>query len=210
MNTIIKTLITLTITLSFFGCADKVPFKEQDPLENSALVYVYANKILQDNDAMNMGKYFLQINRIGIDKTLVENEYTAINLKASKNVQISATRSALITKDIDFSTESGKTYFFRINTLPGGDFEFEEVDSTIGLKEIKKTKLSGSILEKKIESLIYDDDKEEKEPIKVAPKVEYVSKSKIEKIKEAHKLKEEGILTEEEFKKLKTEILNAD
>ncbi|MCW8838922.1 MAG: hypothetical protein OQK11_09505, partial [Thiovulaceae bacterium] len=81
----------------------------------------------------------------------------------------------------------------------GGDFEFEKVDSNIGFEEIKKTTLSGASVEEKIDSLIKED------------KEESISKrSKIEKIKEAHKLKEDGVLTEEEFKKLKTEILNAN
>ncbi|MCW9027155.1 MAG: DUF2846 domain-containing protein, partial [Thiovulaceae bacterium] len=154
MNTIIKSLITITITLLLFGCADKVQFKEQTPLTDSALVYVYAKNIVQNNDDMSIGKYFLQIDRVRIDETLIENEYTAINLKASKEVKISATRSALITKDVSLNTQAGEIYFLRINTLPGGDFEFEKVDSNIGFEEIKKTTLSGASVEEKIDSLI--------------------------------------------------------
>jgi len=201
MNKIIKTLITITITLSFIGCADKVPFKEQSPMANSTLVYVYANKSVQNEEETTVGKYALQIDRVAIGTTLVEGEYTAINLKSKKEVQISATRSALITKDIFLHTKTDAIYFIRINTLAGGTFELETVDKNIGLKEIKKTTLSGATLEEQIDSYIVED----KEPLKVKKS----ETSKTQKIKEAYQLKKDGIITGLEFDKLKAEIIDA-
>ena len=198
MKTLIQTLIILILSLSFFGCGAKVPFKEQKPLDNSALVYVYAT---QNQDSGSYGRYFLQIDGVGIDVTLVENEYTYINLKAHKKVKVSATRSALITKNISLDTKANDIYYLRINTLQEGSFEFENVDEKTALKEIKNTTLHGEVLEETISALISDEPKEESSEVTDA------DSSKLEKIKEANKLKEDGIISQEEFEKLKADIL---
>ncbi len=93
--------------------------------------------------------------------------------------------------------KASKTYYLKIeDNLENNGFNFIEVDENQGLREISKTGLSGSVAIE--ENSIVTEIVEKKENSKF---------SKIDEIKKAHKLKEQGILTLEEFEKLKKEIL---
>ena len=200
MKKLLQLIITITTALFIFGCADKVAFKEQLPLKNSALVYVYAKQIIVDGDDLSIGKFKLMVDDKLIDVVLVENEYTPINLKAQK-IEISATKDSLITKKVTINLLPGDVYYLRATLAEGGDFNFEKVSASIGLKEIKKTKLHGSSVEEKNDAVVLIDERTEEVVLK---------KSKIEQIKDANQLKIDGILTQKEFDKLKKEILDAN
>jgi len=199
MNKILKTIITVTFSFILFGCADKVPFKEQMPMSNSALVYVYAKSKVLSDDNYTETAYALSVDDKHLDVRLVEGEYTTIDLKAPSNVKISATLGAIITKTLVLDVHSSQAYYLRATIIEGSSFKFEQLSADEALKELKKTVLSGSSVEDTNEALA-----------EKAKEQENNSKSKIDKIKEAHKLYVDGVITQEEFKKLKKEILDAN
>lgn len=197
MKKILIILLTITIASIFTACADKTPFKEQTPLSNSALVYVYAKQVILDEDGSSVARFQLLVDDKSIGIRLVENEYTPLDLKA-QNVKISSVKDALITKEITLDLKDGDIYYLRAQMLNGDNFKFEIVERYIALEEIAKTKLYGSFMKDSIDSLINVDKKTKAE------------KSKIEQIKDANQLKIDGIITQEEFEKLKVDILNAN
>ena len=205
MNKIIKTIITISLSLMLFGCADKVPFKEQSTLDNSALVYVYAKvKTVNDDDSI-AGEYSISVDSKRLDVRLVEGEYIPIDLKAPAKVNISATMGAIITKDITIDVRESNMYYIRAMVTEGSNFNFEQVSSEVGLSEIQNTVLSGSSVEDINEALAVDTTEE-----KGAAKAAHTGGNKIQKIKDAHQLKVDGIITQDEFEKLKAEILDAN
>ncbi len=196
---ILKLLLPLSILL-IVGCGKKIPFKEQDTLKNSALVYVYAKQTTSNEDDVILGKYMLRVNDKTIGIVLEEGEYTPIDLKPSSSTLLSATKGALITKDITLDLKAGDIYYLRAVSKSGGDFTFTKLDSSKALPELRKTVLFGSDAEDENEVLIKKDENKQIDK-EIAP-----SQSKSQKIRDAHLLKKDGIITQEEFEKLKAEI----
>ena len=90
--------------------------------------------------------------------------------------------------------------------ISGSDtFSFKAVEENIALKEIRKTVLAGafekSVSETITELVGSDDDNKSVENKKTT------ESSKLQELQDAAKLKEQGLLTDEEFKALKSDIL---
>ncbi len=202
MKTIKTLLLSLTLLL-ISGCGSKVPYKTQEPLKNAALVYIYVTDTNNFTDNLETSIYQIRINGKKIKQKISHNEYMPLDLKADE-VTISTTRTQIEERSLTLHLEAGKIYYLRVKTdMDDGGFEFEEVKKSIGMQEIVKTTLAGATLEDKdakltelMESKKSDAGKKE-------------SFSKIDEIKKAHELKEQGIISNEEFEALKKEILNA-
>ena len=227
MKKIVTVVGLLVIGLLFAACGSKVPFKVQEPLENAALVYVYVTQNAGTEESMSGSDYSIRINNKRYLERIKSGEFISFNLKPQP-MTISATRGQIEEKVLNMDLKSGQIYYLKVSdNLAGGKFDFEMVDNAQGSKEIAKTGLAGSSVESP-ENIITEfvtGSKSAKEedmmvnqpaPTQVAPQpVVYTApapevqpSAKIEDVQKAYKLKEQGILSDAEFQKLKTEILS--
>ena len=197
------TIITLTIiSLLISGCGSKVPYKSQEPLENASLVYIYVTATNNFTDTLATSIYQVRINGKKVKQKIAHNEYMALDLKTNE-ITISATRTQIEERSLKLKLENGKIYYLRVKTdMDDGGFEFEEVKGSVGMQEIVKTGLAGSTLEDKDTKLT------ELVGSKNSDEVKKEKFSKIDEIKKAHNLKEQGVISNEEFEALKKEILD--
>ena len=104
-----------------------------------------------------------------------------------------------------------KIYYLKITQYPDS-FDFENMQNkSIALTQIKKTGLNNSVYEDEkdiITKIIQPNQKEQKvkKVVKTQTKVT-TNNDKMSKIKEAYKMKQDGLITEKEYNKLKREIL---
>ncbi|MFA6192247.1 MAG: DUF2846 domain-containing protein [Sulfurimonas sp.] len=211
-------IIIVTVALLLLGaCGNKTPYSAQKPVENAALVYVYADSAVGSGEGMNSAYFNVRINNKRYLQRIKSGEYMAFDLKPEA-MTISATRAQIEEKVVKLDLKAGQIYYLKIkDNLDGGRFEFEQMNEEVAVKEIAKTGLAGSS-EESTKNIITEfvNPKEEKkedtsaklEPTRTAqPNADTNGLSKSDEIEKAHNLKEKGILSEEEFKALKTEIL---
>jgi len=209
------TVLLLTVVLLFIaGCGTRVPFKKQEPLENAALIYVY---VAPDGEFESDPQYKLRINNRRVDGNVRKDEYMILNLKPSKNMNISATSGQIQERDLDLDVQVGQTYYLKVQGgLGGGDFNFKNVSNAVGSKEIEKMGLAGSVAEGDDNSFISEliSSSSQKKPSQEVQPVKVIEKTIIQKpaskpdeLQKAYDLKQKGILNDAEFNKLKAEIL---
>ena len=149
-----------------------------------------------EDDSVSASIYNIKINGKSISSAIESNEYMAFDMKTAE-ITISIVRGAIESKSVTLNLKASKTYYLKIeDNLENNSFNFIEVDENQGLREISKTGLSGSVAIEE-NSIVTE----------IVEKEENSKFSKIDEIKKAHILKEQGILTLEEFEKLKKEIL---
>ena len=208
----IKVFIMLMISLSIIGCGSKVPFKEETPLKDAALVYVYMPEYGELVESSSSQNYTIRINDKRVEQKIKSNEYISFNLKPEQ-IKFSAIRAYIEEKAITLDLKAGEVYYLRIrDSLANGGFSFENVSNAVGTKEIVKTELAGSLLED-VDSVInelVDVSGPAKEEVIIKPKSSSSSSSssKLDELEKAYKMKEKGILTEDEFKTLKSQIIS--
>jgi len=195
-----KQFLFTIILFAFLGCADRTPFKEQEPIKNSALVYVYTLKSVSANEDYNYAPYTISIdNKIETPK-LMQSEYAIYDLKP-KELVISARKNVLIEKDVKLNLEAGNIYYLKIKeNLDDESFSFQRIDETNALQEIAKTGLVGS------NYIFENDDKVERVSEKTSDTNEL--KAQTDEIQRLYDMKEKGILTQEEFETLKAKVIN--
>ena len=225
---IFKIILLTVILLVVTGCGTRVPFKEKEPLANAALVYIYVKENLASDDTLGTSKYKVRINNKQTEGRLQSNEYMSFNVKP-QTIKFSATRTQVEEKIVTLDIKAGNIYYLRIiGNLDGGKFEMNKVSNSVGRDEIKVTGLSGSTaieVDNLLTELVNEDEAiiVEDKPIKVKDETPIVkekndiptksaykqvnSMSKLDEIQQAYKLKEQGILTDEEFKTMKTKII---
>ena len=221
---IVKTLILTATLLLFSACGNKTAFKLQEPLQNAALVYVYAKIKLDSSEGFNRGEYSLRINNKPIMQRIKDGEYMVLNLKPQA-MTISATKAQIQEVVLDLDLKAGETYYFKIvDSQDGSAFDFVKVKNSEAKTEIASTGLAGSS-EESPENIITEfvNPKKTESMEVVAPVVVPVTTqvpmakqtpmqtapmSKTDEIMKAYEMKEKGILSDEEFKTLKTNILN--
>lgn len=199
----IKTALLAIALLLFSGCGSKVPFKSEEPLENAALVYIYVTSAISTVESSSSADYNIRINNKRVLQRVKSGEYTLYNLKP-ENLTLSAVRSQIEEKKLTLDLKAGEVYYLRVrDNLENGGFVFEKVSKEVGAKEIAKTGLAGSIMEEKssivteiVEVINPEDTQKLQAPL-----------SKPDELQKAYNLKEKGILSEEEYKALKKEIL---
>ena len=199
-------LILTTIALLFTACGSKVPFSAQKPLPDSALVYVYFPQHVATDESSHESSYNLYFNDRRVNETIFVNEYMPFQVKSGK-VKITLSRKQIEEKSILLDLKSGTTYYLKIqDNLSGNNFDFVQVNKNVGLSEISETGLAGTSVSDEDNIINIFTDTPKKEP-KVASSKATTEASKIDKIQKAYEMKEKGILSEDEFKALKSEIL---
>jgi hypothetical protein len=226
MMKILKILTLTLIMLLITACGSRVPFKKQQPLENSALVYVYVPEGVTASEDTNVYTYSIRINNKRYLERITEGEYHAFNLKPI-NIDLSATRAQVEEHKLTVKLQAGHIYYFKIQKQDDATFTFERVEQSIALSEIAKTGLAGSTLEDENNNIteFVNFNKDKKESKKVAAKVpvatpatnsaptktkayqKRATASKLDEIKEAYKMKKDGLISDEEFQTIKSEIL---
>lgn len=226
MNKMIKIVALLLISTIFTACGSKLPFKEQTPLENAALVYVYVPSEISGDEDTDETDYNLRINNKRVMERISSGEYMVFNLKPI-TLTLSATRAQVEEHKLSVSLNAGEVYYFKISgKLDGGNFSFDRVSKAVGSKEITKTGLAGSSVEdeENIITEFINPKSEEDAQVKVAPVAAVPTatvastpvatqtptrgvSSKMDDIKQAYEMKNQGMLSDEEFKALKAEIL---
>ena len=142
MNTI-KALLILAVMLLVSGCGTKVPFKAKEALDGAAVVYIYANDTISDDDSVQDDKFQLRINNQNVAGRLNGGEYRVFDMKPA-TVLVSAVRTNIEEHYVKLSLIAGKVYYLKIQTgAYGEEFTFEEVSASEGQKEIVNTTLAG-------------------------------------------------------------------
>lgn len=208
----------------FSACGNKTAFKIQEPLDNAALVYVYAKVQLDSTGGTNRGEYALRINNKPVMQRVRDGEYMVLNLKPQA-MTLSATKNQIQEVVLDLDLKKGETYYLKIvDNQEGTAFDFVKVKSSEAKTEIASTGLAGSS-EESPENIITEfvNPKKSESMEVVAPVVVPVTTqvpmakqtpmqtapmSKTDEIMKAYEMKEKGILSDEEFKTLKTNILD--
>lgn len=204
----IKILLTVVAALLLSGCGSKVPFKAQEPLAGASLVYVYAVESYGGVESDAYQNYTMRVNDKRVGERLRGGEYMALDLKSTQ-VKLSATRAQIEEKFLNLDLKVGETYYLKVtDNLEKGAFSFEHVSKEIGEKEITKTGVAGSMVDDIDNTLteLAGSDKAEQN-VEVKPQ-QQVQASKLDELEKAHKLKEKGIISEEEFKTLKSQIIS--
>jgi hypothetical protein len=198
-------ILPLLLTLLFSGCA-KIPFSEQEPLQDAALVYLYVDYDNGTNDNSRNPAYKISIDGKPLEGYVGIYEYLYLNLKPQV-VEITATRQSIEKQSITLDLEAGETYYLKVQSFSDdfAKFSIKEVPESVAMKTLPDTKLANEYAkedEDVIEALIEPlHDKEQAEV--VAP----ATTSKTDEIQKAYEMKEQGVLSQEEFEKLKAEIL---
>lgn len=91
MKTLKILLLTITLLL-ITACGNRTPFKQQEPLENAALVYVYASVQVMTDESSSDPEYSIRINNKPYMQRVKEGEYIVLNLKPQA-MTISATKN---------------------------------------------------------------------------------------------------------------------
>jgi len=197
-------LLFSTALLLLNACGSKVPFKEQEPLENSALVYVYQPLNISADENANISDYNIRFNGRQVMERISSNEYMVFNVKPEK-VDVSVVRKQIEEKVIRLDLQVGEIYYLEIlDNLEGNAFDFVQVDKKRAYPQLAKTGLAGSSVEN-VENIInVFSDEPKKEPALVPT---HRTTSKMDEIQKAFDMKEKGMLSEEEFNTLKAEIL---
>jgi len=183
---IIKILALSLLLMLLTGCGSRVPFKAQEPLENAALVYVYAPVYVSSDNSTTDIDYVIRINNKQVKQRIAEGEYMVFNLKPQQ-ISISATKKQIQEYEINLYLKSGEIYYLKIRENSGDSFDFIEVEKALATKEIAKTGLAGSTAVEKddIVTEFIGSDKEDQSTKKL---------SKTDEIEKAYKLKEDGVI----------------
>jgi hypothetical protein len=200
MKKIMSFFIATIILISINGCADRTPFKEQEALIDTALVYVYAVKTVSIDDSSYDAPYAIKIDDKAVTPKLMQSEYVVYNLKP-RDVKISAVKGAALSRDVNLELQSQKSYYLRVKgSQEDESFSFELVDSQKALKEIAKTGLAGS-------NFIFKDEDKPEGLIETTPDNKK-TRTEADEIQRLYEMKEKGILTQEEFKTLKAKVID--
>jgi len=201
------------VLLLLTACGSKAPFVKQEPLANSALVYVYLPSSISDDENQNESDYNIRFNDRQVMERISSGEYMAFNVKPER-VEVSIVRKQIEEKSITLDLKVGHTYYLKIeDNLAGNSFDFVRMNKRDAYPELMKTGLAGSSVESEenIINVFIDEPKKDETVIMspTAPQTVPVANtsSKMDKIQKAYDMKEKGMLSEDEFNTLKAEIL---
>lgn len=202
-------IASLLLSVLFTACA-KIPFEKQTPLNDAALVYIYVAMDSGMNDTQRMPLYKIGLNGKDTEGYVKHGAYKFFNLRAGE-MTISAARNSIEKQKIDLNLTAGNTYFLKVRSFSDdfAKFEIVSVESDEAYSALMNTTLADEY--EKSENIITELITPEKEEVKkrvetVETKVAPVT-SKMDEIQKAFEMKEKGMLSEEEFKTLKAEIL---
>ena len=96
-------LLLSTLLLLLTACGSKIPFKKQEPLANSALVYVYLPSNISDDDSDFSSDYNIRFNGRRVMERISSDEYMAFNVKDSSYTRLENTVNHVFLADWNFS-----------------------------------------------------------------------------------------------------------
>lgn len=204
----------LLIGIVFSACGSKSPYVERKPLDDAALVYVYVASQSGVSDNNRDHAYKIKVNGKNVEGYIKADEYMALDLKPG-NVEITAIRADVEAQSIKLELKAGDVNYLKIKSYSDAFAKFDIIksQSIVAKKEIVKTvdAASKNIIEKEIEGVSVFAQKKEpvKESVVQSTTTPAISApvSKTDELEKAYKLKEKGIISEEEFKTLKSQII---
>lgn len=199
MKNIFYKSIVLMIMILFTACGSRIPFVAKELPKNNALVYIYVSDDIGSGDTTTDSLYAIRINSKNIKQKIKMNEYLVFEMKP-KNTSISVVRNSIEEHKLELNLKASNIYYLRVDTnLDNDAFSFTQIDNRIASKEIAKTGLAGStaVEEDTIITEVINNSLSNTKKL-----------SKPDEIRAAYKLKVDGLITELEYKKLKTEILS--
>jgi len=195
---IFKFLIITIFLFLLAGCTNRVLFIEKEPISDASLVYIYQLNDVASDEAVSAAQYGVRINNKRVDGHIRSSEYMQFDLKPNTTT-FSVVRGVIENKSITIDLKQGQIYYLRVKDgLDNNNFEISQSSNDVGLKEIKSTGLVGSTAVDKDEIITETVDRENSTKS---------NQTKMDKIKEAHQMKIDGLITEDEYIKLKAEIL---
>lgn len=212
MKKILVLSLLLLIGIIFSACGSKSPYVEQKPLEGAALVYVY---VASQNvtDSIKEHAYKIKVNGKNVEGYVKADEYIALDLKPG-NVEVSAIRADVEAQSVSLTLNAGDVHYLKIKSYSDAFAKFDilKAQDVVAKKEIVKTvdARSKNIIEKEIEDTasVFADKQESVKEQNVQNTAVRQSLSKTDELEKAYSLKEKGIITEEEFKTLKSQIIS--
>jgi len=203
----------LAVAVIFSACGSKSPYKEQKPLDDAALIYVYVVSQSGVSENNKDHAYKIKVNGKNVEGYIKADEYMALDLKPG-SVEVTATRADVEAQSIKLELKAGDINYLKIKSHSDAFAKFDIIksQSVVAKKEISKTvdATSKNIVEKEIESTTIFADKKApaKESVVQTPAPIQAPVSKMDELEKAYKLKEKGIISEEEFKTLKSQIIS--
>jgi len=204
-------IITLLALSTIFTACGKIPFEKQKPMSSAALVYVYLSMDSGINDTNRMPNYVVGINGKNTEGSIEYGTYKYFNLKPGQ-ITISATRSDIEKQDIKLNLDAGKIYYLRIQSFSDdfAKFEIKQVNSNEAYAELKDTTLADKFeRSQNMISELISSSSDEPEVLKEGAIESTLTQSisKMDEIQKAYDMKTKGMLSEDEFKAIKAEIL---
>ena len=227
----------LLLSSLFVSCADKKPFEEKDVMPTASLVYIYIEEDDNLDDSFRITKYNVVINGNLSSEQLKPGEYIKLDVKpkaltlslARTDLEIQSIKLNPEAGKVYYLRAQSESNNF-------GKFDFKIVDASIGSEEIAdNVSASEYFVQDNIIDALVNDDKEtsnisqisedeinaiiekklrainagsikQETSADIAPSTTRTG-NKLEDIRNAYEMKKQGLLTDEEFKAMKAEIL---
>ncbi len=199
MKKTVSILTLMMLSLLLTACADRTPFKEQTPLKDTALIYVYIPKTVSTGEESYNDPFSIKIDDKTVTLKLFQSEYVSYDIKPRKLI-ISAVRAAVEAQEITLELHSDERVYLRVINLDDGTFAFEKIQENRALKEIAKTGVAGS-------NFIFSDDDKPQGLIETTPN-DSKTRTQADEIQRLYEMKEKGILTQDEFETLKAKVIS--
>ena len=199
MKKMVLQFIAVLSLVFLSGCGSRIPFVEKKVSNENALVYIYVSNNIGIEENIVDDIFNIKINDKAYKQKIKMGEYLPFEMKPS-STKFSIIRASIEEKSLTLKLEASKIYYLRVDTnLDNGEFSFTNVSNLVASKEIVDMGLAGSnkVEESSILTEVIEPKKEEK----------VVEKSKSDEIRDAYKLKADGLITQEEYDKLKSQIL---
>ena len=205
-------LLLLLLTLLLVSGCSTVGFKENALTSNTSTIYTYVEIPQGINENESDPCYKIEINNKSLKECMKIDEFMEFKNLKSQSITISATRDDIDKKTLKLDLVAGKTYFLKAQSYSQiiGQFEFIQIDRKEALKSITTMKMANP--PETEDDGIFDffmSNEDNKTAIKEETPKSITTSSKMDEISKANDMKEKGIISDEEFNKLKAEILNA-
>ncbi|OQX59957.1 MAG: hypothetical protein B5M52_01650 [Helicobacteraceae bacterium 4484_230] len=201
-------LFAVMLTLFYTGCAPRPEYKPSVQKSNRTLLYVYCLEAVKSSDY----GYEIRVNDMTEPLILRDNGYLVFELD-SKDISISAQNSDDIAGVVDRDTivlknvKKGKSYYVKAIISEGEKVDLVAVDSLKAQKEIKNTVLYDQ--EENTYHLFVNDTDKVSGPAVIESDTasSSVAGSDAQEIEKLYELKEKGVISDDEFRRLKKKII---
>lgn len=206
MSKILFIIPSFIIVMLVSACS-KTPFHESSISNNSSTVYVYVQTQESVNENMYDPCYKIAINDELLKECVEIDEFIELKNLQPQFVDVTAIREDIDRKKLVLNLEASKTYFLKIQSHSQliGQYDFENVTRDVALKSISTMSMANPP-KKEDDGILNFLVQSDKAPQEVS-NLTTTPASKIDEITKANEMREKGIISDEEFNKLKAEIL---